>query len=149
MLEKKRRNTSPAQLANLQRGGGRGFGSEPKYDHKEIIRLRKEEKLTPLEIADTVGCSERTAFRVLRDAGMGYVPPSFTEEEQRLILALLEDGCPYTEVARSVGSTTNIIEHRWPGYGIQDQTEALLYARARRDFERLVRRLGLDERKER
>lgn len=129
---------------NLMRGGG-----ERTYDWGEIIRLKKAGRES-VEIARLLGCTDTTVYRVLRKSGMAAPKPSFTEEEERFILMLLEDGCPYTEVAVTVGSTRHIIEHRWPGLGLQGGPgETLVYARARRDFERLVKRLGLDEREER
>ena len=141
-----------SNLATLKRG------SLPKYDAGEIRRMFLEHRSqvtesTPLvrEIASTIGCGERTVYRAL-SAEPRLIPrraPSFTPEQEAFIVRLLEDGCPYTEVAKTLGTTPYIIEYRWPGHGIQTATERLIYARAVRDFERWVQRLGLDEREER
>lgn len=130
---------------NLRRGG-----SEKVYDDAAIVKRKLETNLTPTQLAEEFGCSDATVYRALRPAGLMPKPVEFTDEQLRLIHNLLEDECPYTEIAATVGVRRSLIEHRYPGYGIKGgHSETLVYARARRDFERLVQRLGLDEREER
>jgi hypothetical protein len=126
--------------------------SEPKYDHAEIRRLAQLDTPTA-EIAARMGCTEQTVIRALDGTPWSrrrhFV--QFDEDERSFIEYLLEDGTPYTEVAATMSErrgehlTAAVIAKRWPGYGIQSQSESLFVARAIRDFERLIRRLGLDQ----
>jgi hypothetical protein len=122
------------------------------YDPDELVAAYARLG-TMVRVAEEFGCSEVTVRRAVhRDRGrLVFEPIKFSEEEREFILYLLEDGAPYTEVALTISErrggervTANMITRRWPGYGIQSPSETLAVARARRDFERLVDRLGLD-----
>jgi hypothetical protein len=121
------------------------------YDPDELVAAYARLG-TMVRVAEEFGCSEVTVRRAVhRDRGrLVFEPIKFSEEEREFILYLLEDGAPYTEVALTMAErrgehiTANMIARRWPGYGIQSPSETLAFARARRDFERLVDRLGLD-----
>lgn len=135
---------SDAQLAQR-----RAASIAQRCNWDEIARLTKAGRSIG-EIADLTGCTRRTVSRV-RNRLLLSKPPSlpYSEEEKRLALALLEDGCPYTEVARTLNRSPQRLGEKFPGYGMPTPEDALEYGRNLRAFERLVRRLGLDERPER
>lgn len=41
----------------------------------------------------------------------------WTEEQLRLAEMLLDDGCPYTEVGRTLGVSEFVVKHKFPGRG--------------------------------
>lgn len=41
----------------------------------------------------------------------------WTEEETRRAQALLDDGCPYSEVSRTLGISVACLQHKFPGRG--------------------------------
>lgn len=122
------------------------------YDWDEIV-AEYERVGVAGPVAVRFGCSERTVGRIVsRVRGQRLRPvPLGLALHAEFIEYLLDDGAPYTEVARTIADltgehvTATMIAHRWPGKGILDASERLLMARAIRDFERLVRRLGLDK----
>lgn len=124
-----------------------------KVDDARILDLRRDQK-SFAEIAAIVGCSSRTVERSLersRRAGLD-VPPKkeperpWTEEEDCRALAMLQDGVPYTEVARTLGRSIKgkHLERKFPGYG-GTPSDSLAIARMFRDFERLLERHGLSD----
>jgi hypothetical protein len=123
-------------------------GSLPKYDDARIARLWSAQPRPSIrEIAEQVGCAPRTVQRSLRRS---EVPPEpcgapYTDDELALARRLLEDGVPYSEVARTIGRNAERLAERLPGYGIHDPGERLAIARMFRDFERLLERRGLSD----
>jgi hypothetical protein len=125
------------------------------YDPEEIVS-RYAKARNARVVAAALGCSERTIYRVVNRESpeLRAVRVEFTDEEVSFIEYLLEDGASYTEVARTLTEnrgpggrpvTSDMLNHRWPGRGIRTASERLAAARAIRDFERLVQRLGLDD----
>lgn len=125
------------------------------FDRTEIVNRYAEVRNARL-VAAELGCSDRTIYRIVNRERpeLRAERVEFTEEEVSFIEYLLEDGASYMEVARTITEnrgrggrrvTNDMINHRWPGYGIRDASERLATARAIRDFERLVHRLGLDK----
>lgn len=140
------RVVSERSLANLRRGGGTLPPATPRVDDELIVRLKRERK-SLREIAEAAGCEPRTVQRSLRRSKVPpeKQPPPYSEEELAFARALLEDGCPYGEVARTIGRNRDRLAEKLPGYGITDPGERLAIARMFRDFERLLERRGLSD----
>ncbi|MET0725771.1 MAG: hypothetical protein ABWY36_05420 [Leifsonia sp.] len=116
------------------------------YDEELVVSLVAK-KVPFREVAAQIGCTPRTISRILRRQ---KVPPlqtntPYTEEELAFAEALLRDGCPYTEVARTLGRDDEHLARLFPGYGAGSPAESLAIARMFRDFERLLERLGLSD----
>lgn len=123
-------------------------GSERRVDDELVLRLTLAEGKSLREAAVAAGCSPKHISRVLR---RNKVPPRtvvrpYTEEELAFAKMLLEDGAPYTEVARTIGRDDEHLARLFPGYGVHSPAEALAVARMFRDFERLLERRGLSDR---
>lgn len=69
-------------------------------------------------IARELGVTVRTVVRARehRDCRV-YVPRRFTADEIAQVEAMLDDGCSYTEVARTLGRNVTVVLQRWPGRG--------------------------------
>lgn len=117
-------------------------------DDELIVRLFTVEHKSHAQIARLVNCSTKTVNRALRRSN---VPKTveirpYTQEELDFAKLLLEDGAPYTEVARTLGRDDEHLARRFPGYGSPSPADSLAIARMFRDFERLLERRGLSDR---
>jgi len=117
--------------------------SSRRLDRDEIIRLKQSNpKMHHSEIARRVGGSTRQVQRILVQAlGREVEPPEpIVGEEEEFILYLLEDGCPYTEVARTVDRRASSLGRKYPGYGMGSEGRAV--GHMFNEFERLLERVG-------
>jgi DNA-binding CsgD family transcriptional regulator len=115
----------------------------------EAIALRRErvaqltrEGRSAVDIAALVGITKRSVVRIRSDMGLSRESsgPPMTEDERRRALDLLQDGCSYAEVARTLGRNKNVIAARWPGYSwtrTQAGEAAAMARRANRQMARL------------
>lgn len=86
----------------------------------QAYRRRRVDELTaagksPAFIARELGITERSVSRHkrrLQISGPAAVP--LTPEEHAKIRALLEDGCPYSEIARTLGRNVGTIQRHYP-----------------------------------
>jgi hypothetical protein len=95
--------------------GVRGTPLEP--DQIEKIRRMTLEGRTLAEIAQAVGCTDKTVSRWRTTLGLTRPHPTWTTQEYLLAFHLLEDGCPGREVARTLGRAHEQIRTRFPGMG--------------------------------
>jgi transposase len=72
------------------------------------------------QIAKSLGVTYRTIERDRLKLGLAKQPRPMTEEELTWARAMLEDGCPYAEVARTLRRNVGTITDRFPGYGSND-----------------------------
>lgn len=73
-------------------------------------------------VAQRVGMTAGTVSRVRRRAGIKRQQARrFTAEECATIEAMLDDGCSYEEIGRTVGRHASTICWKWPGRGWDKQ----------------------------
>lgn len=86
---------------------------------REKVRLLVSDGRTNEDIAAVMGISPRTVSADRRRLGMPNPrrEHQLTDEQKTLALSLLADGCPYGEVARTLGIPREAVRYRWPGYG--------------------------------
>jgi hypothetical protein len=89
---------------------------------EEITARRERVKAMTLagksaaDIAAALGVTERTVVRDRVAAGCGQPPqPPITDDELRTAAAMLDDGCPVEEVARTIGRSPRQLAQRFPG----------------------------------
>jgi DNA-binding NarL/FixJ family response regulator len=88
--------------------------------------------LTAPQIAEELRVTERTVVRDRVELGCAQPPrPKLTEDELRIAAEMLDDGCPYTEVAQTLGRSTTTMAARFPGKGLT-HAEMGMYNAARR-----------------
>ena len=104
---------------------------------------------TQRQIAEHHGVTLRQVDRALkrgRERGIDIpkMPqaPRISEEEEARIIAMLEDGTPYVEVARTVGRNPSRLGAKYPGYTLSF-SEIASINHMQRQFERLLEHLGL------
>lgn len=93
--------------------------------HPELTQQRSEAvaELTGMgrsasAIAEVLGITERSVQRYRRRLGISQRPPVPLTESQLVAAAqLLDDGCSYTEVARTIGCAGNTVARHFPGCG--------------------------------
>jgi hypothetical protein len=97
----------------------------PAGDRTDLAVLEKVRRLTVegrciKECAAIMGCTPRQVSRYRAILQIQQTPVPFPWNQQLWFLAqnLLEDRCPYTEVARTVGATTSQVRSAFPNYGI-------------------------------
>lgn len=110
-----RREASIAHLAKAHR-----VMAEQRAARREKVRLLVADGRTNEDIAATMGISVRTVSADRRHLGVPNPRGEhrLTVSQKRLALNLLEDGCPYGEVARTLGIPREAVRWRWPGYGV-------------------------------
>ena len=86
-------------------------------EERDLIVEWTRAGLTAPQIADRLGISDRTVVRVRRARGISQRTARYTDAEVAQIVALLERGASYREVARTTGHAPDHIARRWPGYG--------------------------------
>lgn len=79
--------------------------------------LERDARMTIPQLAVHYGVATRTINRWRKAAGLS-VPskPPMTDEQVRIALDLLAEGCPYSEVAETVGRSAHRLRRRFPGY---------------------------------
>lgn len=87
-------------------------------DRREHVVRMCAEGLNDLQIAQVFHVSERTIERDRERLGLTQ-PTShqWTADELRLASNLLDDGCTYSEVARTIGVARDTVRFRFPGQG--------------------------------
>lgn len=85
---------------------------------ERVVELTREGHTAPT-IADILGCSVRTVQRIRTERGVSQALQfsPMTPDELAQAQRLLEDGCSYGEVARTLGRTHNTIARHFPGSG--------------------------------
>lgn len=70
------------------------------------------------QIAEIVGCSDRTVVRVRAREGIaGHCPPPLSAEKVSAAEEMLTDGCSIRETARTLGVSYESVHRRFPGRG--------------------------------
>lgn len=94
---------------------------------------------TRASLAAEYGVSERTIERILKAEGAkpGRAIPELTPEQKRRVEILLEDECPLTEIAKTIGADINTLYK----YGFRSRSKGYGYMYAK--LAPLVRELGL------
>lgn len=93
--------------------------------------------LSAPQIAEELGVTERTVIRDRIETGCAKVRSTLlTEDELRIAAEMLDDGCPYTEVAQTLGRSATTMAARFPGRGLT-HAESGMYNAARRRLELL------------
>jgi DNA invertase Pin-like site-specific DNA recombinase len=83
----------------------------------EKLRLMTMQGHTIADIAAAIGCTARTVSRWRTRLGLTKpLAPPWTDEQDRLARNLLQDGCPYREVARTVHHDYKSVMYRFPDY---------------------------------
>lgn len=87
-------------------------------DRAEIVRLTQE-GLPVSDIAERIGCCDRTVSRVRRAAGIATAVGGgpWTPERFELAERLFDDGASQAEVARTLGTNTATVRGHFPGRG--------------------------------
>ena len=126
--------------ANLNRGN-----AVVKVDDELIKRLVVDEKKHLAEVAELAGCKVRTVQRSLRRSKVPPLVPAqnpYTEEEKAWAEAMLKEGTPYSEVARTLGRDASRLAEKFPGYA-NSRSEIAQIRHMMMRFERLLEALGL------
>lgn len=99
----------------MPRGGNR---VQTAIDRREEIASRLAAGESTAELAMEFHVTERAIQRDKERLGLTRnMAHQWTPEELRVAKNLLEDGCPYTEVARTLGMGVGCVKHRFPGMG--------------------------------
>lgn len=103
-----------------------------KYD-EELVHLLTEQGKSIPEIAREVGCTERHVSRLRAKLGIsrphhGRTHP-LTQEERTQIEAMIADGAPRIEIARTLGiGRSTLVRHYPEGCLTQEQVRELALA---------------------
>ena len=96
---------------------------------RPIVAEYVRQGLDNQQIATQLGVSERTVIRDKRALGLAApVIPPLPPEKWVEAKQLLDEGAPYSEVARTIGRSWQRVQHRFPGMGWTRQ-DAGRYAR--------------------
>ena len=84
---------------------------------KEVIRLRKEKRLSYRKIADIVGCSEASAYRVFKEHSstkteLAISTLNWTKEEELQLRRLANKDVPNSEISERMGRSVYAIKKR-------------------------------------
>ena len=86
------------------------------YD-RQIAELTRRGS-TAADIAKQLGLNPRTITRARRRMGVAQpAVPRFSQDEVRRAEAMLDDGCSFREVARTLGRAHDTIMLKFPGRG--------------------------------
>lgn len=126
---------SPIRLRRLQREAP-GYRRTCRSRWEEFLALPDGLSLT--EASKRLGCDPRQVSRYRRRAGRAQpaVQPH-PAEHRELAARLIEDGCPISEVARTVNATHKTIRHWFPDAPAWTPQEAGALRRALGGFEGL------------
>lgn len=83
----------------------------------EVIRLRKEQRLSYRKIADIVGCSDGSASRVFREHSstkteLAISTLNWTKEEDKQLRRLVINDVPNSEISERIGRSVYAIRKR-------------------------------------
>lgn len=109
-------------------------------DRESKVKRLWEEGMSTTEIASVVGIAPRTAQRIkerLKLTKPGHNIP-LTEEELARAKALLDEGCSYKEVERTIGRSNITLRKHLPGYECSAETATMI-----RSFNRRMREMEL------
>lgn len=104
------------------------------YHEKIEIRRKRAIELTRLgftagEISAQLGITKRQVARIRAKAGIAQQKaPLLTSEELRTAVELLDSGCSYSEVGRTLGRSESAIARHFPGRGWEKGEGARLAA---------------------
>lgn len=87
-------------------------------ERRERVRILTAAGWTARHIAESLGVTDRTIVRDRRLLGVaqpGSTPMS--NEELAAAARLLEDGCSYNDVSRTLGRHRHTLRKMFPGYG--------------------------------
>lgn len=93
------------------------------------------------QIAECLGISEATVTNHRRRAGVSQprvAAPPMSDTELARCKQLLEDGCSYTEVGRTIGRSDRTIAKHFPGHGYNQQQIA--------EYRKIVKQLNTFDR---
>jgi len=102
-------------------------------DQVEKIRRLSLENRSITDIATVVGCTNKTVWRYRRK--LKLVTPNrdrWTTQMYLRAFHLLEDECPFREVARTLHVSVEQVKNRFPGMGYRGQGNPLGGGRHRR-----------------
>lgn len=88
-----------------------------RFDQNLIAEMTRR-GLTAREIAGALGCTQRTVVRYRERAKVYvYAPaPPMSPDEVAWAQSMIEDGCNYYEIGRTLGRNWSTIAKRWPGH---------------------------------
>lgn len=112
----------------------------PRSEYPKIAaRLQRRGSDTRASIAEEYGVHVRTIERIIKQQGIQSRPehPKLTEDQLRRARILLEDECPITEIAATIGCTDYTLRK----YGLRSRSRGngFMYAQ----IAPLVRELGI------
>lgn len=106
-------------------------------ERRDRVEELTRQGLGAAQIAHILGITDRTVIRCRVARGcIQDRRPVLTAEELRTAEQMLNDGCPYTEVAASIGRSAETLRRRFPGKGLTPH-ETGMYNWARRRLELL------------
>lgn len=83
----------------------------------QVIEMTKQ-GYSAAEIGRVLGITDRSVVRHRRRAKISTPPPPpLSEDEIRLASEMLDEGCSYAEVARTLGRAAEPLQRRFPGRG--------------------------------
>ena len=92
--------------------------------------------LTAAVIADRIGCSQRHVVRLRTATRTEPLPaPVESSADWELAARLVEDRCPRTEVARTIGVSEAVVARRFPDHKFH-HADGVLFARALRELDK-------------
>src|SRR5690606_19285746 len=87
-------------------------------ERREQVARMTRNGLSARQTAGALGVAERTVVRDRRATGTAKPPrTALTPRQLEIAAQLLDDGCSYAEVARTVGASATTIAAHFPGKG--------------------------------
>lgn len=134
-VKRSRKRTGTYSPNQHSHGGGR-----PAVSVERVVELTKQ-NYSQRQIADMLGCTERTVIRARVKAGIAQTrAPMLTPEQLSLAENLITDGASIAEAARTIGCNVNTAYRHFKGRGFT-RAEAAQYS----SLVRSLRRRGLQE----
>lgn len=107
-------------------------------ERRERVVALTRQGMSAVAIADKMDITTQTVVRDRLACGIAKTSHKrIADEERPAIKALLEDGCPYSEVARTFGYTDTTIKKHFPGYGLSPE-DAAVFNRAQKLFKKII-----------
>lgn len=93
--------------------------STPRYDREQIAALTRQGK-TAAQIAELLGCTERTVSRVRIETGTAkpvspYSGKPVSPERLEQARLMLNDGAPWSEISRTLHISEHSLAKHFPG----------------------------------
>ena len=105
-------------------------------NYQELVDTERAKGRTVADIAKQLGVPRTSLYRLMKRTAQPLPLFLLPDEKRRMAVLLLEEGCPYGEVARTVGVPVKELRHQLPGY-------AQPSAREMKTIRELERDLGL------